>query len=219
MSRRFALPCLWLALSTLAGCSALGGSVADTVRLAVAQHSSQLPSAAEVAAKPYYQMYASTRSGQAVLILGNLDGEREAWYGKGDVVLFLRHGQVVASSGLASNLEGLRLPADNSFARGLQHLATPVEFNANMDWSGYRYGVAVHVRLVPMGATRLEILGQSRDVLRVDEILDAPAARWHAVNRYWVDPASGLVWKSEQHLTPEQAITLVQLKPYAGVQP
>ena len=205
-----------LALLALGGCTALSSSITQTAGLAIRQHRDRMPDAAQVAANPYSQMFVRTGSGQGVLVLGNLDGDREAWYGKGEVVLFLRHGRVVRTADLADNLEGLHAPADNPFARGLQHLATPVEYAFHMDWSGYRYGVPVHARLTPLGTTTLSILGARHEVLQVEATLDAPAAHWHAVDRYWVDVRDGLVWKSEQHVTPNQSLTLLQLKPYPG---
>jgi hypothetical protein len=189
----------------------------DAVKLLVNHHRNQTPTAAMVAALPYYQLAASTRDGQAVLILGNVDGTREDWYGNNHVVVFLEHGQLTGTAGLPQNLDGLHQPDDTPFTRGLQHLSAPVEYTYTVDWSpGYRYGVPVHARLNPAGTTQLDILGQTHDVLRIDEELDAPAAGWHATNHYWVDPADGFVWKSVQQIAPGLPITLVQLRPYRG---
>lgn len=206
-----------LAAVALAGCTAVSSSSADAVKLVIDRHRHHEPTAAEVAARPYYQLEATTPDGHAVLILGNLDGPRQDWYGSNGVVVFLEHGQVVQTAGLAQNLDGLRQPAGNPFARGLQHLSAPVDYVRQEDWSpGYRYGVPVHARLTPAGSDQLTILGQTRNVLRIDEQVDAPAAGWHATNHYWVDPTDGFVWKSVQQVAPGLAITLVQLRPYRG---
>lgn len=204
----------------LGGCASTYGDIGGMVKLAVQQHREELPTPAQVAANPYYQMYVHTRYGQAVLVLGNMDGDREAWYGKQGVVIFLRHGQVVKTTGLAQNLAGLRQPADNPFTRGLQRLTAPVTYTLRADWTpGYRYDVPVTMRLIPQGSTRLTILGETHDVSLVEEHVDAPAVSWHAVNRYWVDTGNGLIWKSEQQVAPGESITLVQLKPHEGAVP
>jgi hypothetical protein len=206
-----------LAVAVLAGCTAVSSSSVDAVKLVVNRHRQHGPDAAEVAAHPYYQMQATTRDGQAVLILGNLDGPRQDWYGSDGVVVFLEHGQVVKTAGLPQNLDGLRQPAGNPFASGLQHLTGPLDYERTVDWSpGYRYGVPVHAHLAPAGTEEITILGQPHTVLRVDEQLDAPAADYRATNHYWVDPADGFVWKSVQQVAPGLAITLVQLRPYRG---
>ncbi|MEY2149722.1 YjbF family lipoprotein [Rhodanobacter sp. 115] len=206
-----------LLVTVLAGCTAVSSSSVDAVKLVVQQHRDHSPTAAEVAARPYYQMQASTREGHAVLILGNVDGAREDWYGSHGVVVFLKHGQVVQTAGLSQNLDGLHQSPDNPFARGLQHLNGPLDYVRHEDWSpGYRYDVVVQARLVPAGTEQLTILGQTHTVLRVDEHLSAPAAHYRATNRYWVDPVDGFIWKSVQQVAPGMAITLVQLRPYRG---
>lgn len=210
------LACVFAA-AVLAGCTTLSSSTMNAVAMTIKNHRDQTPTAAEVAARPYYQLAASTRDGQAVLILGNVDGSREDWYGNHHVVVFLEHGQLIGTAGLPQNLDGLQQPADNPFTHGLQRLNAPVEYTYTVDWSpGYRYGVAVHTRLTPAGSTQLDILGQTHNVLRIDEELDAPAAGWHTTNHYWVDPADGFVWKSVQQVAPGLPITLVQLRPYRG---
>lgn len=199
------------------GCTPVSSTSMSAVKLLVNHHRNQTPTATTVAALPYYQLAASTHDGQAVLILGNVDGTREDWYGNNHVVVFLEHGQLIGTAGLPQNLDDLSQPADNPFARGLQHLSTSVEYTYTVDWSpGYRYGVPVHARLTQAGTTQLDILGQAHNVLRIDEELDAPAAGWHAVNHYWVDPADGFVWKSVQQIVPGRPITLIQLRPYRG---
>ncbi len=217
--RGCALTVVSLLVLAMAGCTTLGSSITDSMKLALTGHHSTMPDAAQVATNPYAQMFVRTANGQGVLVLGNIDGARQAWYGKGHVVVFLRHGRVVATTGLDHGLAGLHAPADNPFAHGLQQLSAPVTYTETLDWPPYRYGVPVTVHVAPQGMERVSILGQAHDLLRVDATLDAPAAGWRAVNRFWVDPADGRVWKSRQHVSPGQVLTLVLLKPWPGAAP
>lgn len=94
----------------LGGCSDWAKSVAETARR-VAHPSPALPSPEEVLARPYYQMQVDQGRHAAVLVLGNVDGDREAWYSGDGVILFLRHGLLVKSSGMrGANVEGTELP-------------------------------------------------------------------------------------------------------------
>src|SRR6185312_4194875 len=128
---------------------------------------------------------------------------RQAWYGNHGVVVFIEHGRVVQTTGLDQNLDGLQLPADDPFARGLQTLTAPVTYRVGKDWSpGYRYGVPVEATLVPAGHEQISILDTTHDVVRVDEQLSAPAMHYRATNHYWVDPRDGFIWKSEQQVAP-----------------
>jgi hypothetical protein len=209
-----------LLLPGLFGCTDLSRSSADAVKLVVHPHSDAPPDAATVAAKPYYQLEAIGPQGSAVLILGNIDGNRQAWYGAHQVVVFLEHGRVVKTAGLSQNLDGMQLPANDPFVRGLQNLVAPLDYSRSEDWSpGYRYGVHVDAKLIPARREQLTILGTTHPVLRVDEQISAPAAHYRATNHYWVDPQDGFVWKSEQQVAPGLKLTLVQLRPYREKQP
>lgn len=215
---------LWLAcpllLLVLQGCSELSRSSFDAMKLAVRGQPDVQPTAADVAAKPYFQLQATSPAGTAVLILGNVDGRRQAWYGTHGVVVFMEHGRVLQTAGLDQNLDGLQLPADDPFTHGLQTLTAPVTYRIGKDWSpGYRYGVQVDATLTPAGHEQISILGSNHDVLRVDEQLSAPALHYRAINHYWVDPRDGFIWKSDQQVAPGLTLQLVQLRPYRENQP
>jgi hypothetical protein len=215
--RLLAWPLLLLALQ---GCTDLSRSSIDTLKLAIHHRAQVAPTAAEVAARPYFQLQVSSADGSAVLILGNVDGVREAWYGAGQVAIFIEHGRIVKTIGLSQNLDGVQLPGDDPFARGLQTLSAPTSYRMRSDWSpGYRYDVAVDATLTPAGHEQINALGTTRAVRRVDEQLSAPALHYRATNRYWVDPRDGFIWKSEQHVAPGLTLQLLQLRPYRGEQP
>jgi len=204
-----------LLLLALHGCSDLSRSSVDAVKLVVHHRPHVEPTAAEVAAKPYFQLQVTSPVGSAVLILGNVDGSREAWYGTNQVAIFIEHGRVVKTIGLDQNLDGVQLPADDPFVRGLQTLGAPMNYRLSKDWSpGYRYGIPVDATLTPVGHEQISILGTTHQVLRVDEQLSAPALHYRAINHYWVDPLDGFIWKSEQQVAPGLTLQLVQLRPY-----
>lgn len=209
-----------MVLPELQGCTDLSQASVQAIRETVRRHPRIEPTAAEVAAKPYYQLQATSPDGSAVLILGNVDGLREAWYGTQHVVIFISQGRIVQTAGLSQNMQGLQLSAEAPFARGLQTVSAPIDYDMRMDWApGYRYGVKVHAHLTPAGSEDLNILGTPHHVIRLDEYLSAPAAAYKAVNHYWVDPRDGFVWKSEQSIAPGLALSLVQLKPYRDRKP
>lgn len=205
----------------LSACSTVPRSLTQGAGLYWQQRSDKLPAAADVAAIPYPQLYVRTNRGHAVLVLGNVDGDRQIWYGKGGVVIFIEHGQVVKTVGFKQNLAGMQQSADNPFARGLQHLDAPITYRRTQDWSpGYRYGVPVTSTFTRNGEpTDLSILDHSHRVVQVMEQVTATDMGFHATNRYWVDTVSGLVWKSEQQIAPGETLTLIELKPYRKAAP
>lgn len=199
----------------LGGCSDWARSVAETARR-VAKPSPDLPTPAQVLARPYFQLQVDQGRQSVVLVLGNVDGDREAWYSHNGVILFVRHGVLVKTFGLAqANLDATALPAGSPFLDGLQKLTVPVTANRQVDLSpGYRYGVTLVSELVPGGLETVQILGQPRQLRRIDEHVHSGALHWHADNRYWVDPADGLVWKTRQTLPTGTTLTLTMLRPY-----
>jgi hypothetical protein len=161
---------------------------------------------------------ASTPEGDALLVLGNVDGGREAWYGANGVIVFVEHGRIVKTAGLKQNLDNSLPPASDPFVTGLHRLTSPTQYVRVEDWTpGYRFGVQVRAHLVAAGPDTIEILGATHQVVRVEERVEAAEAGFSARNLYWVDPRDGFVWKSEQTVAPGQSITLLQLRPYRPV--
>jgi hypothetical protein len=174
-----------------------------------------VPTPAQVLAQPYFQMQVEQARHAAVLVLGNVDGGREAWYSSDGKILFLRHGVLVKTWGLPQNLDATELPPDSPFRRGLQHLAGAVSSQRQIDLSpGYRYGVTLDSKVSPGPLETVEVLGQPRQLRRIDEHLRADALHWQADNHYWIDPVDGFVWKSQQTVPGGLPLTLTQLRPY-----
>lgn len=211
---------LLLAVSAMAGCTTLSTATVDTLQAAIGGNRKAIsPTAATVAARPYYQLELQSDAESAVLILGNIDHGRQAWYDARDSIVFLHHGVLVKTSGLRANIVATRLPADSPFITGLENLNGPVTSKRQMDLPDYRYGITATSRLVPDGMHEVTILGQAHQLLLVEEHIQAPAIGFAATNRYWVDPADGFVWKSRQTIPDGITLTLTQLRPYRGERP
>lgn len=209
------------ALLALSACTDVSRGALDSMRLVWRGQPKLAPTAQEVSTKPFYQMRATTAKGDAILVLGNVDGRRQLWYGNDGGVVVLQDGRVVQTIGLTQNLDGSRIPeAHDPFHAGLQKLDSPQTYIHEDDWSpGYRYGIQVEAQLVPSGTTDIDILGTPHHVLLVTEHVAAKAAGYSATNQYWVDPADGFVWMSEQQVVPGLTLKLVQLRPYRGATP
>jgi hypothetical protein len=214
-----AVPVALVAL-LLAACSVLPQTTVDTARLVFSGKPTLDLSAADVAARPYYQLQVDSKHGEALLVLGNVDAGREAWYSAQDEIVFLRHGLLVKSWHLGTDIDATRLPADSPFRTGLQHVRAPVESHRRVDLSpGYRYGVTLDSRLSPAGMETVDILGTPRQLLRIDEHVSSAALEFEADNRYWIDPADGFVWKSRQTIPGGLTLTLTELRAYRGDPP
>lgn len=209
---------LLVATCAMTGCSTLSTATVDTFDLLLGDKTIT-PTAAKVAARPYYQLKFDADPRSALLILGNIDHGRQAWYGSKGLIVFLRHGVLVKTRGMQPDIIATRLPTNSPFVSGLEKLDGPTTATRHLDLPDYRYGVTATSTLTPDGLREVTILGQAHRVLLVEEHIQAPAIAFAATNRYWVDPADGFVWKSRQTIPGGETVTLTQLRPYRGEQP
>lgn len=147
-------------------------------------------------------------------------GDLEFWVASGKQVLMMRDGLVVRTVGLGVSLDGTRFNDESPFKRGLQHLPDGYTSTRWIDiYDGSRIGIAVNSRFSTHDIETISILDKDHALLRIDEQVDAPTLNFHATNRYWVDPRDGFILRSEQHLTPQLFLKIVQLRPDRGVTP
>ncbi|MFF2048351.1 YjbF family lipoprotein [Stenotrophomonas bentonitica] len=204
---------LLLITLALTGCGVVGRTSIKTMQLAVQGTPDVQPSAAEVAAKPYPQIKVNGPNGGAVLVLGNIDAGRQAWYSSERSIVFLQDGLLVGTHGGSPELQQMWIEGDNPF-HALHTLQGTVAVQRRYDlMPGYRYGIPVTGTLERLGAEPVDILGKVRTLVHVRETLRG--TQWKGENHYWVDPASGFIWKSQQMIAPGTRLDITQLKPYS----
>jgi hypothetical protein len=205
-----------MAASLLCGCNPLMSASLNNLKAAVVGPDEVDVTAAEVAGVNYPQLKLTTPSGSGVLALVREREDLQFWVASGKQVLLLRDGLAVRSIGLGlqGDLDGTRLADDSPFKQGLHHVADGFTTRRWIDrYKGQAVGVIVNSRFSRRSTETLEILDKPYSVLRVDEQIDAPAIGLSATNRYWVDPQDGFILQSEQQLTSQLRVKLVQLTP------
>ncbi|MGH8052661.1 MAG: YjbF family lipoprotein [Stenotrophomonas sp.] len=202
-----------LLLVAMTGCGAIGQSSVKAVRLAIQGAPDVQATADEVAANRFPQIKVTGPSGGAILVLGNLDGGRQAWYSSERSIVFLRDGVVVATHGGSPELRQMSIIGTHPF-HDLRQLKPGTRVVRRYDvMPGHRYGMHVTGTLQKQGNERVQILGRTRELLHVREQLSGSG--WKRDNHYWVDPGNGFIWKSVQAIAPDTSLEIVQLKPYA----
>ncbi|WP_426204045.1 YjbF family lipoprotein [Pseudomonas sp. TWP3-1] len=207
--------CLIAAL-LLCGCNPLMSASLNNLKSAVIGPDDLDVSAAEVAKVEFAQIKLTTPSGSGVLALVRERDDLQFWVASGKQVLLMRDGLAVRSIGLGleGDLDGTRLSADSPFKTGLQHVTDGYTSQRWIDlYQGQQVGVQLNSRFSRQSLETLEILNKEYRVLRVDEQIDAPAIGLSATNRYWVDPVDGFILQSEQQLTAQLRVRIVQLTP------
>ena len=205
-----------IAASLLCGCNPLMSASLNNLKAAVVGPDEVDVTPAEVAGVNYPQMKLTTPSGSGVLALVREREDLQFWVASGKQVLLLRDGLAVRSIGLGleGDLDGTRLSDDSPFKTGLHQVADGFTTRRWIDlYKGQQVGVSVTSRFSRRATQTLEILNKEYTVLRVDEQIDAPAIGLRATNHYWVDPHDGFILQSEQQLTAQLRVKVVQLTP------
>lgn len=196
----------------LAGCGQTLRDGVDLARGILIPPDGLRPAPEDVATSPYAQLLLDDGAVSAVMLLGNDDDGRTAWF-TDQHVLFLCEGDLVCGThGLATRLDDMRIVGPNPFAdlRAIGHAPSTVD--RRYDWhDGYRYGVQVTGTVRRVGEEEVEILGRKRTLLRYEEQLSGGV---DGTNIYWIDPATGQLRKSRQLVAPGHYAEIEILKPY-----
>lgn len=201
----------------LCGCNPLMKASFDTLKASALGPDSLELTQAQLDAVPYPQIKVSTSSSEGVMAMIRQRGDLQFWVASGKQVLLMRDGLIVRSVGLGTNLDGTHWEGESPFKRGLHLLPDGYSSTRWIDmYDGYRVGIAVNSRFTKEGIEDVRVMDKTYALLRIDERIDAPEIDFHAVNRYWVRPRDGFIIQSEQHLTPQISLKVIQLRSAQG---
>jgi len=155
-------------------------------------------------------------SGEQLLILVAQDGGEMIWAGGGNTLLVMHGGRLVQTGGLDSDLPRLNAAGEN--------LPLPIEIGniVRTRWvadftSLKRYSVTITCAARAMRPEVVTVLGKDIRTVRVDENCRSDQLDWSYSNSYWISPASGVVWESVQHFSPDRpSLTIEVLRPPAS---
>jgi len=172
----------------------------------------------QAAAIPYASIgYRLNDGPEQLLVLATDSGGDQLWTSGAHVVIVTRGGRIVRTVGLAQDVSAVTpqkgqqifAPAE---ARGKDLTSVRLEDFPSIP----AYGIAVRCTALPKGVETIVILGRGVTTRRVDEACRTDALDWSFTDSYWIDPESGLVWRSIQHPTPkDEKVELEVLRPPA----
>ena len=185
----------------LAGCNSLSGDALDTMRLAISGPESEV-SIERVQSVNGPALIAQLGVAEALLISTGPSTGLVEWYGLTEMLL-THHGRLVQTAGLPVDLIA-PLNGDDPFVTGLHRVTDGFEVTRLVDYPAlHRTGLRqqAHYRIGKVES--IEFMGASHSLLRIDELIRMPELGFKATNQYWVEPDSGLVRHSVQHLAPD----------------
>lgn len=210
----------------LSGCGAAIGEDSDYAKyyqalrqsLAVSFGGPARITEAQAAAIPYASIGYRVNDGpEQLLVLATDTGGEQLWTSASHLVLVTRGGRIVRTVGLAHDVSSVISENEQQFAALVQatdHVIRSVRLEDFPDVGAY--GVQISCVTSLKGLQTIVILGRGVTTRRVDENCQSPLLAWSFTDNYWVDPQSGLVWRSIQHLSPKnEKIEVEILRPPA----
>jgi hypothetical protein len=194
---------LGLAVIGLAGCNSLTGDALSSLRQAISGSDSGITTE-HISTIDAPALRVEVGQSEALLVSPGtlMPGGRTEWHGLSEM-LFTHGGRVTQSAGLAPDVLA-PLVAGDPFLLGLHTISSGLKVTRTVDYPGqYQTGLRQHARYRVGKVQAVEIMGRRHSLLRVDERIHMPELGFKATNRYWVEPDTGLVRRSVQHLSPD----------------
>ncbi len=201
---------LFSAAPGLAGCSSNPDASYTEYYRAARQGLSQTlgtrrVSRAEVAALARPGMGYRVNGGAQNLLALASDTEGDLlWTAKNNIAILTRGGRIVRTVGLPRDM-ALATPREgDTIPPPAAALTAPFTTARLADFPGVSaYNVPLTCRTSAAGRETIIILDEPHQTVRADETCSSAGLGWSFVNRYWIEPQSGLVLRSLQHIHPD----------------
>ncbi len=148
-------------------------------------------------------------SSKALIILESKRRNIYTWVSSDEKVFFTRGGRIVSTIGLPNNLYKIQRP-EIEFSEIISSRKEVEYFSyysfKDPDLNDLRVKVTAKV----IGEERIKLLDGFKLVILIEEKLYSQDINWKEVNRFWVDPGSFYVWKSEQHISPRLPLLYIE---------
>lgn len=170
---------------------------------------------------PYASIAVSFDAGpRALMVLGRYDGDALHWVSADRAVLVTRKGRIVRTVGLTgANLTETIFSNPDWVGTPIAAIPPGARAQRRIDlMPRRRMGLPVDAEFVTEGLETIRPLGADADVTvaRLRERCQCRTLDWDFDNLYWVNPDSGAVLRSHQHVAPEMPLVVTEvIKPAA----
>ncbi len=199
---------LVLLAGCLSGCSLQSNPYLDTLQAATVGAPDASKTAAEVAAIPYASAYLTVGDlPRAFVVLAFAEQGQMKWISADRNLFVMQHGRLVKTVGLDTDLQRLDAIQLDPLSKPLDISSQGSGWQTQAEWSrDYVSGHELHSILYRRELEMKDILGQSRQLLHIEEQVDDRQLDTHWRNDYWVDPTSGEMVISRQQMGPKMPI-------------
>ena len=143
------------------------------------------------------------KGSNGLVILESINSNNYIWVSKDNIYIETKDGRIVKTAGLFNNLTSLT-SLNQSFEEVLNDPGAVKDYLTYYSYDQpYLLDLQVKVSLVNKGPQEVEILGEVKSLILIEESISSDEIRWNAKNLFWVDPKDYFVWKSVQYVSPK----------------
>ena len=151
------------------------------------------------------------KGSNGLIILESVSNTKYTWVSQDQVFIVVQDGRIIKTKGFLNNLTNLTLP-DFKFKDLLDNPTASANYFFYYSYDKpFLLDLRVSATLVNKGYQKVEILGQTRNLLLLEETISNKQIRWEKKNLFWIDPSDHFVWKSIQHISPKLPPFILQV--------
>ena len=142
------------------------------------------------------------KSPKSLIILQSKQKDTYTWVSSDSRVFRTKNGRVVETSGLPNDLYNIKRP--NISFKEILNEASSANYIAYYSFKKPSLNnLRVEISTKVLGNKKINILQEERNLILVEERLVSKQVNWKRTNKFWVDPETYFVWKSEQNISPK----------------
>ena len=148
---------------------------------------------------------------QGLVILESKENNKYFWVSKDEVFIVTKDGRIERSLGLLNNLTKIS-SIDQSFKDVLTKPNPVTHYYSYYSFEEpLLFDLKVTISIENKGIDEIEILGERKKLILIEESISSELIGWKEKNKFWVDPIDYFVWKSEQNITPKLPTFIFQV--------
>jgi hypothetical protein len=203
----------------LSACSSYSRDIADTVKLAVIGLPDANMSPNYINNLPYASIYVQVNDIPKVFsVLGEVKNNELKWVTADKYMITTKNGRVIKTIGFSEDIKYTTNTDNDPLAQGITTLNNEPKWEYDVFWSSaFKSGYKIKSKFKSEGFELVVILNKEKKLLRYDEYCEVVALDYKYINRFWLDPITNQVIKSEQYMGPGlPIIKITTLKQYSS---
>ena len=143
------------------------------------------------------------KGSEGLVILESIQNNNYLWVSRDNEYILIKDGRIQRSIGLFNNLTNIT-SIDQTFEDLLTQSNPVTEYSSYYSFEKPTlFDLKVSVSIENKGIQEIEILGEKRNLILIEETISSELIGWKEKNKFWVDPNDYFVWKSVQNLSPK----------------